>query len=175
MRTRKLILCAIFTALIAVGAFIRIPFPVMPFTMQTMIVSLAGLTLGARAGAASCLIYFVMGLIGLPVFTSGGGIGALLTPTAGFLIGFIPGAFVTGKVIGNKKDFPHALIAAISGNVVTYIIALAYTYVMANFITGQGMTAGTLLVSYCAVFIPSDLAKMIAAAYVYTKLRKSGI
>ncbi len=170
MRTRKLIQCAVFIALITVSAFIRIPFMPVPFTLQTMLVSLAGLTLGAKYGAICCLIYLIMGLAGLPVFTSGGGITYLLTPTAGFLIGFIPGAFVTGKVISNKKGFPHALIASLSGNLVTYIVALTYAYIIAN----QSIALSALLISYCAVFIPSDIAKSAAAAYVYVRLNKAG-
>lgn len=175
MRTKNIIYCAIFTALIAVGAFIRIPFPPIPFTLQTMLVSLAALMLGAKKGAISCLVYLLMGLAGIPVFTAGGGIGYLLQPTAGFLIGFIPGAFITGTVNGNKKDFRHAFCAALSGSLVTYIIALTYAYVVANFITGQGLAVGTLLISYCTVFIPSDIAKAAAAAYVYVRLKKAGI
>ena len=175
MKTKNIVYCAVFTALIAVSAFIRIPVPPVPFTAQTLFVLLAGLLLGAKKGSVSCIIYLVMGLIGIPVFTTGGGLSCLLQPTSGFLIGFIPGAFVTGLVIGCKKDFRHAFCAAITGSIVIYIIALTYAYILANFVTGQGLAIGTLLISYCAVFIPSDIAKAAIAAYAYVKLKKAGI
>ena len=64
---RNQILCAIFTALIAIGAFIRIPVPVVPFTLQFLFTTLAGVLLGARLGALSVVIYIVLGLMGVPV------------------------------------------------------------------------------------------------------------
>ena len=70
---RNHILCAIFTALIAIGAFIRIPVPVVPFTLQFLFTTLAGVLLGSRLGALSVTIYIVLGLMGVPVFAEGGG------------------------------------------------------------------------------------------------------
>ena len=67
--TRDLVLFALFTALIAIGAFIRIPVPFCPFTLQLLFTTLAGLLLGSRRGAASVAVYVFLGLIGLPVFT----------------------------------------------------------------------------------------------------------
>ena len=61
----------IFTALIAVGAFIRIPVPVCPFTLQLLFTTLAGLLLGSRRGAGAVLVYLALGLAGVPVFTEG--------------------------------------------------------------------------------------------------------
>ena len=67
--TRDLILCALFTALSAIGAFIRIPVPLVPFTLQITFTTLAGLLLGSKKGAISVAVYVLMGLIGIPVFT----------------------------------------------------------------------------------------------------------
>jgi len=71
MKTRDLILISLFTALTAVGAFIRIPVPVCPFTLQLLFTTMAGLLLGARKGAVAVLSYVLLGLAGLPVFTGG--------------------------------------------------------------------------------------------------------
>ena len=68
--TRDLILCALFTALSAIGAFIRIPVPLVPFTLQITFTTLAGLLLGSKKGAISVAVYVLMGLIGIPVFTA---------------------------------------------------------------------------------------------------------
>ena len=103
--TRDLILCGLFTALIIVGAFIKIPVPVVPFTLQFLFTMLAGLLLGGKLGAISVSVYIILGLMGIPVFAQGGGVGYVLMPTFGYLIGFAIGAYVTGK-IANKVYNP---------------------------------------------------------------------
>ena len=67
MKTKDLVLCAMFVALIAVGAFIKIPVPVVPFTLQFLFTMLAGLLLGPVNGALAVVVYIVLGLIGLPI------------------------------------------------------------------------------------------------------------
>ena len=88
-RTKQLILCAMFVALIAIGAFITIPIPIIPLTLQDLFVMLAGILLGPKWGALASLIYVFMGLAGLPVFTQGGGLAYVLKPSFGFLIGLL--------------------------------------------------------------------------------------
>ena len=72
-RTKNLMYCSLFTALIAVGAFIKIPIPVVPFTLQFLFTTLAGLLLGSKMGAVSVIAYMVLVLVGLPIFSEGGG------------------------------------------------------------------------------------------------------
>ena len=98
-RTYKMILVALFAALIAVGAFIRVPVPLVPFTMQTFFVVLAGMLLGKKLGAASALVYLAIGLIGIPVFTQGGGIGYVLKPSFGDMIGFIVAGYIPAAFV----------------------------------------------------------------------------
>ena len=69
LSTKNMILSALFVALIAIGAFIKIPVPVCPFTLQLLFTTLAGLLLGARLGFISVCVYIVIGLIGVPIFT----------------------------------------------------------------------------------------------------------
>ena len=95
---QKMILCSLFAALIAVGAFIKIPVPVVPFTLQFLFTTLAGMFLGARNGAASVILYLILGLAGLPIFAQGGGPGYVLVPSFGYLIGFAAGTWITGKM-----------------------------------------------------------------------------
>lgn len=87
-KTRSLVYCTLFTALIAVGAFIKIPIPVVPFTLQYLFTMLAGILLGSRLGSLSVLAYMILGLIGLPIFSEGGGIGYVFKPSFGYIIGF---------------------------------------------------------------------------------------
>ena len=68
-KTRELVLFSLFTALTAIGAFIRVPVPLCPFTLQLLFTTLAGLILGSKKGAASVAVYVALGLTGVPVFT----------------------------------------------------------------------------------------------------------
>ena len=98
----------LFTALIAVGAFIKISIPVQPFpmnfTLQFFFVLLAGLLLGGKQAFFCVLTYLAVGLAGVPVFAAGGGPAYLLRPTFGFLLGFAAAAWVTGTVYSRFKD-----------------------------------------------------------------------
>jgi biotin transport system substrate-specific component len=76
---RGMVYASLFGALTAVGAYIIIPLPPVPITMQTLFPGLAGMLLGARLGALSQVVYLFLGILGLPVFAGGkAGIGVLL-------------------------------------------------------------------------------------------------
>lgn len=75
--TRELMLIPLFTALMIAGAFVRIPFPLLPVTLQAFFCALAGLILGPRLSAVSMAVYAALGLAGVPVFAQGGGISGL--------------------------------------------------------------------------------------------------
>ena len=98
LATKEIILVALFAALTAAGAFIKIPIPYVPFTLQFLFCALAGILLGAKLGGLSQISYVAMGLIGIPVFTEGGGPAYIFQPTFGYLIGFIMGSYVIGKI-----------------------------------------------------------------------------
>ena len=93
-RLYLLILCSLFAALCAIGAFIKVPLAWLPITLQTFFSTLAGLLLGKKWGTVSVVVYLLLGLIGLPIFTQGGGIGYVTKPTLGFLLGLAPATFV---------------------------------------------------------------------------------
>jgi biotin transport system substrate-specific component len=132
LSTKEMVLCALFAALIAVGAFIRVPVPVVPFTLQFLFTMLAGVLLGGRLGATSVSLYVLMGLAGLPVFAEGGGIGYILKPSFGYLIGFCVGTYVTG-VIAHKvaqPSFNRLLLASLTGLGIVYVFGLIYYYIL---------------------------------------------
>lgn len=133
--TLSLVMIAMFAALTAIGAFIKVPLPVVPFTLQIIFVFLAGCLLGSRNGLLSQLVYIGIGLVGLPVFTQGGGITYVMQPTFGFLIGFAMAAFVIGWMI-EKVEAPtkkHFIGANIVGLFLIYAVAVPYLYVSLNF------------------------------------------
>ena len=134
MKIKSLVLCGLFSALIAVTSWIAVPFAV-PFTMQTFGIFCALLILGGKLGTISIAVYILLGVTGLPVFAGfQGGIGVILSPLGGFIIGFLAMGvvyFLVTKLFGEKN---HVRIAAlIAGLVVCYLAgALWYAYVYAK-------------------------------------------
>lgn len=171
-RTYRMILCALFAALIAVGAFLRIPVPLVPFTMQTFFVGLAGMLLGKKLGALSALVYMAIGLVGLPVFTAGGGFGYVLKPTFGYIVGFVLGAYVTGSISYKvpEPSLKRLTIAALAGLGVIYAIGTVYFYFISNFYLGTHVGIWTALLYCFLVFVPGDGAMSIIAALVAKRL-----
>ena len=171
MKTKDLILISLFTALTAVGAFIRIPVPVCPFTLQLLFTTLAGVLLGAKKGAVSVLIYVLLGLAGLPIFTGGGGISYVFQPTFGYLIGFIVGAFVTGAVAhSSHPSMKRLLTGCFLGLAIVYALGMLYYWLISRFWLGDPIGIAPLFL-YCFVLaVPGDICLCILASILGKKL-----
>lgn len=165
---RQMTLTAVFAALTAIGAFLRIPVGFTSFTLQLFFSCMAGLLLGPAWGAASQALYVLLGLAGVPIFTEGGGLMYLAKPTFGFLLGLIPMAFFVGLAARRLRLplFPRLLLAGLIGLVVLYAVALPYLYLS----LGGAWSIGKALVSGCLIFLPFDLCKLLCAALLGTKL-----
>ena len=173
MKTKGVIYCGLFTALIAVGAFIKIPIPVVPFTLQYLFTMLAGLLLGSRLGTLSVLSYMLLGLAGLPIFSEGGGIWYVFKPSFGYIIGFAVGTFVTGWIAEQmeKKTIMRYLIANLAGLFCVYAIGMIYYYIICNFVIDTPIAVGPLFL-YCFVLaVPGDIALSILGAVVAKRVR----
>lgn len=170
--TRNLILCALFSALIAIGAFIKIPIPMVPFTLQVLFTMLAGLLLGGKFGAISVIVYIALGLMGLPVFTEGGGIGYILKPTFGYIIGFAIGAYVTGKIAHKvpSPSYQRLLSACFAGLAIVYLLGMVWFYFIMNYYIGTPVTVWTVLVSCFLLVIPSDILFCFFSAFLAKRL-----
>ena len=168
-----IVLIPLFTALTAVGAFIKIPLPHVPFTLQTLMVMFAGLFLGSRGGALSQLLYLLLGLVGLPIFAQGGGPAYILQPSFGFLLGFIPGAYVIGKILEGQQNLPlPKMVSALAlGQAVIYLFGLSYLYFNLNFILHKAVSLPSILVAGFLIFLPGDILKTAIAALVMAPIR----
>lgn len=91
-----IVLVAMFTALMCAGSFIRIPLPPVPVTLHTLFIMLCGILLPMKLSFCSIALYLMLGVIGLPVFTGGGGFAALAGPTGGYLAGYVPAVVALG-------------------------------------------------------------------------------
>lgn len=165
---QSVVYAGMFAALTAAGAFIAIPISVVPFTLQNLFTTLAGLLLGARVGALSQITYILVGLAGLPVFAGGkAGLGVLLGPTGGYLIGFVLGAFTIGKLAEIRKH-PSAwwlFASALLGHVVIYGAGVTWLSFIAHISVRKAAIVGLL------PFLPGDVLKCIVAAIVARKIR----
>lgn len=172
INTRELILCSLFSALIAVGAFIKIPIPLVPFTLQFLFTTLAGLLLGSRLGTISVIIYIVAGLLGFPVFTGGGGIGYIMQPTFGYIIGFAAGAYITGRIREKlfSLNFKGLILAVLAGLGIVYLLGMVYYYLIANFYMNSPIGIWALFL-YCFILaVPGDIAICFISAILAKRL-----
>ncbi len=172
MTIKEMCLVSLFTALAAAGAFIKVPIPVIPFTLQILFTTLAGALLGARLGALSVGLYIILGLMGLPIFANGGGIAYIFKPTFGYLIGFCVGAYVTGKIAHATKNpsFKRLLCANLVGILCVYAVGLIYFYGISNFYLGKPIGWWPLFLSGFLIPIPGDLVLCGIATIIADRL-----
>lgn len=168
MDSRAIVRISLLAAMIAVlGLLPTSHLPVaggVPITAQTLGVMLAGIVLGPRQGAIAVLLLIFVVALGAPLLAGGrGGLGVFFGPSVGFLLGWVPGAFVAGLVmlrLAKMSVFPSALIAAIVGGVlVVYGCGIVGLVIVAHMGPLQAMLA-------TAVFLPGDLVKALAAAFL---------
>ena len=172
-RVSRVLGIAGFVLLTVAGAKIRVPLPFTPVpgTLQTIPVLLAGVFLGARAGATSQIVYLLLGMAGFPVFAlAGAGPAYLLGPTGGFLLGFMAAAFVTGALRDKTARFGTSglILALLSGSLVLDLCGLAWLTVILDFDTAAALRAGLF------PFILFDLAKIMVAIGIVKGISRVG-
>lgn len=172
-RTQTLTYCSLFTALIAVGAFIKIPVPVVPFTLQFLFTTLAGLLLGSKRGAISVAAYMILGLAGLPIFSEGGGFGYIFKPSFGYIIGFCVGTYVTGLIAEKlkKKSAFGYMSANFAGLLIVYAMGMIYYYVLSNYVIHTPIGLWPLFL-YCFILaVPGDICLCILAGVLVKQVK----
>ena len=154
MKTRTMILCALFAALTAVGAFFKIPFALAAISLQFLFTAMAGVLLGAGYGALSQAVYVLIGLVGVPIFALGGGFSYIFQPTFGFLLGLI------GKLAKRPLTFWRTALSMLAGLAVLYAIGVPYMALIANGYLGKGLTFWQVIRSGMLIYLPGDLLKI---------------
>lgn len=133
------LMAASFAGIIAIFSQIIIPVGVVPWSLQTFIIGLSVTLLGRKVGTWSVLIYFLLGLIGLPVFAGGAsGIAALFGPTGGYLIGFIFTSLIIGTILKNKE---YTFFWTISANLIGFLVALCFGTIWLKFVADMTWSA----------------------------------
>ena len=164
---RYTIYVALMAVVIVLCSWISVPFTV-PFTMQTFGIFCALLLLGGRYGTLSVLLYVLLGAVGLPVFSGfNSGVGALLGPTGGYILGFVLCALLYWVFEGRIKDIP--LLAL--GNIVCYLFGtLWFVYVYSS--GGKSVSFGAALMLCVVPYIVPDAIKLLLAAVVARRVKK---
>ncbi len=172
-KTVHMILCALFAALIAAGAFIKIPIPYVPLTLQTIFVLLSGMLLGKKSGMLACLAYLAVGLSGLPVFTKGGGPMYILEPTFGYILGFPIGAYIAGRQAVKRKSptFKNLFLSAACGLCGIYIPGILYLYGILRFYLGTQRDLLLLLGTGIFLPLPADVISCAVCAWITQKVK----
>lgn len=166
---RGMAYASMFSALMAVGAYIMIPLPPVPITMQTLFVMLSGTLLGGYLGALSQIVYILLGIIGLPVFSGGkAGFGVLIGPTGGYLIGFVIGSFIIGKLAALRREpgILWLICSITAGMAVVYTLGILQLMIVAKLSLGKAIAVGLLPP------LPGDIAKIIVTALICRKIRR---
>ena len=163
-----MVFASMFGAVTALGAYISIPLQPVPITLQTLFVCLSGALLGSYFGAISQVIYVLLGVIGLPVFAGGtAGPGILLGPSGGYLLGFIAGAYLIGRLLEGKKEpgIVWIIFSFLAGTIVLDALGMLQLALVARLSLAKAFLAGV------APFLPGDLLKIVVAALITLKMR----
>lgn len=156
-----------FAAATALGARVEIPHQPVPFTLQTMVVLLAGAFLGPRNGAISQLLYLGAGAIGLPVFAGGApGFLHLVGPTGGYLMAFPAAAAVAGYLVTLRRSLPWTVLSMTAGLLVIFTSGTIHLYTFYIKNVASAIAAGFLIFSWW------DMLKLGAASMIYHEIAK---
>ena len=144
-----------------------------PFTLQFLFTTLAGLLLGSKLGTISVVAYTLLGLAGLPIFSEGGGIWYIFKPSFGYIIGFCIGTYVTGLIAEKMKEktIRGYITANFTGRLIVYALGMAYYYVICNYVINTPIAVGPLFL-YCFILaVPGDICLCILAAIMVKRVK----
>ena len=175
MSVKRIVLISLMAVLISICSWITIPSTV-PFTMQTFAVFCSLVLLGGRDGLVAILLYVVLGAIGVPVFSNfQGGIGHLLGPTGGYIIGFIATGIIyflfelIFKKYEGRKRIAFEIFALTLGLIACYLIGTIWFYVITK---GESYSFFKILLICVIPYIIPDLIKLGLAFVIFIKLKK---
>ena len=173
-KTKDVCLIALFSAIIVICSLITIPSAI-PFTLQTFAVFLCLNILGAKKGLCSIIIYILLGIVGLPVFSGfNGGFGALLNVTGGYIIGFVFSAltfWVVTLIFKKKQNNFINIIASFLGLIICYVFGTLW-YVLLFIKNGESISFATVLAICVLPFIVPDILKVLLSLAISEKVKK---
>ena len=162
---------AVCSALLCVSAFMVVPVPIIsvPFTLQVLVVVMTALILKPLYALTAQLIYTLLGIIGLPVFSGGqGGIGVIFSPTGGFIIGFLFASVVISLLKGKSESVIRYIIVTVLVGIPT-----VYIFGIAVYMIYTGADVFTAITTVASVFVIVDLIKCVCASFIAVAVQKA--
>lgn len=166
--TRDLTFASLFGALSFVSGFFSVPIGPVPITLQTMLVLLAGLLLSPRAALLSQVVHLLLKLLL-------GGFQSFLSPSFGFLFGFILAAYTLSHWREKKQGNVSYSLLAGAGTILIYAVGLPYMAIILNVILGNSFNLQEILVMGMIAFLPGDFLKAVAAVSIARILTKNTV
>lgn len=170
MNAKAMTLVGLMAALLCVVGPLSLPLPFspVPISLTSLAVYLAVYVSGMKWGTVSCLIYLLIGMAGVPVFSSfTGGPGKLFGPTGGYLAGFLLMALIFGYFVERwTLDVALCFLGAVLGTIVCYLSGTCWLAVQSGMSFFEALTVGVL------PFIPGDLCKIVIAVLIGPKIRR---
>ncbi len=172
LTVKQMAYTAIMAALISVLSPIAVPLAgEVPISLATLAVMLSGAILGSRLGTLAVFIYILLGMIGMPVFANyASGAGIVFGMTGGYIIGYLPLAFITGLFCekwSSRNPYAAIIAGALIGNIVLYILGTIW------FMNYTGMALAGALAACVIPFIPGDLIKIAAVCILAPRVRNA--
>lgn len=173
--SKSIVFVALFAAISAISGFLAVPVPgtPVPIVLQNMMVVLSGMLLGPVLGTLSTLLFVVAGILGLPILSGGtGGFAKLMSPTGGFIVGYVISSLVAGLILGRpvygkKVTIVKTIVAAFTGFVVMYIPGILH------FMNIMDADLKESLMLCILPYLPGDLLKLILCVLLSVALRSS--
>lgn len=174
IKTKKLVIISVMTAVLCVVGPVTVPIPFgpVPISLATLVMFFAVYMLGTGQAVAATALYLLIGAIGVPVFSGfTGGLSKFAGPTGGYLAGYLPMVLIAGVIIGKniRSSKSGMLIAAAgmaAGTIVCYLLGTLWYCISCHVGFGQAMLV-------CVVpFLPADVVKIAVAAVFGPKLRE---
>lgn len=169
MKTRDMCLTALMAALICVAGPLSVPVGPVPISLASFAVYLAGAVLGAKRGALAVALYVLLGAAGIPVFSGfSGGVQKLAGITGGYIVGYLPCAWITGFAAGRDGERKWFLPLGMAvGTAALYAVGTAW------FMIQSGSALGAALAACVIPFLPGDAIKIAAASVIAWPVRRA--
>src|SRR5699024_6412955 len=173
MKTKQLVLAALFVALIAIGALVKIPLGPVPFTLQLPMVILTGLLLGPKLAFISLITYTLLGLLGIPIFPGASGLGAFVSPTFGFIVGYIPAALIIA--LGKNKTIAKQAMLTLLRTSVVFVCSQIRSYPITAIVVKSPMSINEVLIAAVIPFLLKDIILAVLTVLFVKTLNQRGL
>ena len=173
MKTKDMTLIAIMIGMLIICSQLAIPIGPIPITLQTLAVLMIGYLLTPKNAVLTIILYLLLGLIGFPIFANfSGGLQAILLPSFGFALAFIPATYLQTRYLKNHNisQVKNLMIAGLINTAITYLIGLTYMAFILNIYLNSSLNfMGILWIGFIP-FVPGDIIKVVLAILLAKRL-----